>query len=69
VPFPKPTKQQITGALEKARQEWLAREARGETEPLDEWPDGPPEGDDGAMARYDAALRQWHQKNVGPTED
>ena len=59
----------MTAALEKARTERLAREARGETEPLDEWPDGPPEGDDEAMGRYNAALRRWHEKHVGPAGD
>jgi hypothetical protein len=56
------TKQQGMAALEKARQERLAREAGGETSPLDEWPDGPPLGDDEAMNRYNAAFRQWHEE-------
>ncbi len=65
----RPTKQQVTAALEKARAERLKREARGETEPLDEWPDGPPEGDEEAMERYNAAFRQWYEKQVGPAGD
>lgn len=56
----------MTDALEKARKERLERQAQGETEPLDEWPDGPPDGDDEAMERYNAALRQWHEEHIGP---
>ena len=67
--IPRLTKQQMTDALEKARAERLDREARGEREPLDEWPDGPPEGDAEAMERYLAAFRQWHESDVGPVTE
>ena len=66
--IPRLTKQQMTDALEKARAQRLDREARGEPEPLDEWPDGPPAGDAEAMERYNAALRQWHEAHIGPVD-
>ena len=54
------------GGAANARTERLAR---GEREPLDDWPDGPPEGDSEAMKHYLAAFRDWHQKHVGPVTD
>lgn len=57
---------------DKARMERLARVARGESSPLDEWPDGPPAGDEEVMkcfVRYDAAFRQWYEANVGPAKE
>lgn len=62
------TRQQRIAALERAAQARREREAAGEREPLDEWPDGPPVGDELAMGRYDAALRSWHEKHVGPVD-
>jgi hypothetical protein len=55
------TRQQMNAALEKAARERRDREARGDRTDalLDEWPDGPPLGDEQAMLRYSAALRQW----------
>jgi len=67
--MPRLTKQQRMAALEMAAQARRERGARGEREPLDEWPDGPPEGDEEATKRWNAATRQWHQKHVGPLED
>jgi hypothetical protein len=66
--LPRLTKKQRMDALEKAARERREREARGEREPLDEWPDGPPEGDEEAMERYNAAFRQWHEAHVGPID-
>jgi hypothetical protein len=63
------SKEQRLAALEKAAEERSEREARGESEPLDEWPDGPPEGDAEAIERYLVALRQWHERHVGPVTD
>ena len=67
--LPKLTRQQRTDALEKAARERMEREARGEREPLDDWPDGPPDGDSQAMECYLAAFREWHEKHVGPVSD
>ena len=67
--LPKLTRQQRADALEKAARERVEREARGEREPLDDWPDGPPDGDSQAMERYLAAFREWHEKHVGPVSD
>ncbi len=39
--MPRLTKQQRMAALEMAAQARREREARGEREPPDEWPDGP----------------------------
>jgi hypothetical protein len=64
--LPRLNRQQRGAALEKARADRLEREARGEHEPLDEWPDGPPEGDEEAMARYTQALRQWYERHADP---
>ncbi len=46
-------------ALERARHDRLAREARGEPDPLAQWPDGPPTDDLDAMKRFEAALREF----------
>ena len=67
--LPKLTRQQRTDALEKAARERMEREARAERELLDDWPDGPPDGDSQAMERYLAAFREWHEKHVGPVSD
>jgi hypothetical protein len=53
----RPTRQEKRDALERAAK---ARLPRGEQEPIDEFPDGPPHGDAAAMERYLAAFRQWH---------
>lgn len=63
------SKEQRQAALEKAVRARQEREARGEREPLDEWPDGPPEGDAEAMERYLVAFRQWHERHVGPVTE
>jgi len=62
------TKEQRLAALERAASQRRERENRGEREPLDEWPDGPPIGDPKATERFDAALRQWHETHVGPVD-
>jgi hypothetical protein len=62
------TKEQRQAALEKAAAQRLEREARGEREPLDEWPEGPPQGDPEAMERYNTAFRQWYEAHVGPAD-
>lgn len=67
--LPRLTRQQRQEALEKAMQARREREARGEREPLDDWPDGPPEGDETDMEAYLIALRQWHENHVGPVTD
>jgi hypothetical protein len=59
----RPTRQEKRDALERAAK---ARLARGEQEPLDEFPDGPPHGDPAAMERYLAAFREWHDTHAGP---
>jgi hypothetical protein len=64
--LPRLNRQQMGAALEKARADRQEREARGEHGPLDEWPDGRPEGDEQAMARYTQALRQWHERHPDP---
>jgi hypothetical protein len=64
--LPRLNRQQMGAALEKARADRQEREARGEHEPLDEWPDGPPESDEQSMARYTQALRQWHERHADP---
>jgi hypothetical protein len=63
------TKQQRIDALNRASQQRREHEARGETDPLDEWPDGPPEWDPEAMKRFLVALRQWHELHVGPVTE
>src|SRR5215469_11083620 len=65
----RPGRQQIQDALEGAARARMERLARGEREPLDDWPDGPREGDSEAMEHYLAALRDWHEKHVGPVTD
>jgi hypothetical protein len=67
--LPRLTRQLRQEALERAMQARREREARSEREALDEWPDGPPEGDEKAMERYLIALRQWHQNHVSPVSD
>jgi hypothetical protein len=62
------TTDQRRAALEKAAAQRLEREARGKREPLDEWPEGPPEGDPAAIERYSAAFRQWYEAHVGPAD-
>ena len=63
-------RQQIRDALENAVRERTEREARGEHEPLGDWPDGPPPQEDiDATERYLAAFRAWHEKRVGPVSD
>ena len=62
------SKEQRQAALEKAQAQRLEREASGEREPLDEWPDGPPQGDPEAMERYNAALRTWYEAHIGPAD-
>ena len=62
--IPRITRQQRQDAMEKARISRLEREARGERDPLEEWPDGPPEGDAEAMARYEEALRLFLEGNT-----
>ncbi len=62
------SREQRQSALEKAAIQRRERESRGEREPLDEWPDGPPTGDPEAMQRFDAALRRWYETHVGPVE-
>lgn len=69
MPLPQPTRSQITDALEKAAKARREREARGEREPLDEWPDGPPVGDRDAMERYLLAFRRWHEEHVRPVTE
>jgi hypothetical protein len=63
-------RQQMREALDKARAARLDREARGEHNPLDEWPDGPPLGDDEAMARWEVAFGEWqetHRSDMPPS--
>lgn len=63
-------RRQMRDALENAARERMEREARGEHEPQDEWPDGPPPQEDtDATERYLAAFREWHEKHVGPVSD
>jgi hypothetical protein len=62
------SKEQRQAALENAQAQRLERETRGEREPVDEWPDGPPLDDPEAMKRYEAAIRQWYEAHVGPAE-
>jgi hypothetical protein len=63
-------RQQMRDALENAARERTEREARGEHEPLEDWPDGPPPQEDiGATERYLAAFRAWHEKHIGPVSD
>ena len=69
IPVKRPSRQQIQDALQGAANARMERLARGEREPLDDWPDGPPEGDSEAMEHYLAAFRDWHEKNVGPVTD
>ncbi len=65
----RPSRQQIQDALQGAANARMERLACGEREPLDDWPDGPPEGDSEAMEHYLAAFRDWHEKHVGPVTD
>ena len=64
-----PDRQQTQAALEGAARARTQLLAPGEREPLDDWPDGPPEGDSEAMEHYLAAFRDWHEKHVGPVTD
>jgi hypothetical protein len=59
MPPPRLTKQQMHDALERARHDRLEREARGEPDPLDQWPDGPPTDDPLAMKQFETALREF----------
>ena len=66
MPLPRLTRSQIADALEGAARARREREVRGEREPLEDWPDGPPPaGDKEAMERYLSALRQWHEAHAG----
>src|SRR5260370_18861350 len=69
IPVKRPRRQEIQDAVEGAANAGMERLARGEGEPLDDWPDGPPEGDSEAMEHYLAAFRDWHEKHVGPVTD
>lgn len=60
------TRETMRAALERAASERREREARGEREPLDDWPDGPPLGDAEGERRYYAALQEWCGKRGVP---
>lgn len=64
--LPRLTREQRAEALEKARAARLERLARGEREPIDDWPEPPPPEDEEGTARYNEAFRQWHEKHIGP---
>ena len=61
----RPASQQIQDARDgaaRARREL----ARGEREPLEDFPGGPPKGDSDSMEAYLATFREWHEAHVGP---
>ena len=65
----RPGRPQTHDAAEGAARARAERLAPGEREPVDDWPDGPPEGDSQAMEHDLAAFRDWHEKHVGPVTD